>query len=334
MIYIDHRPGTNGEWLEYVCNKWLGDTPAKGNYPDICWDQEYIKNKKFRADTYTIHRLDTLEGLGMDMTKSTGFTNVTYLRDVPVVRLTIDVDDILPVMCTMLDTPQFSGCSPENLETDTFLKLNCQQHKPVLKGIQEYLNSDDGVSAYNGFKAEHWPDIESYSDFLKLPEEIQQECLENGINFYTELSETNTDCPRWILRDYFRSHFEAKDDHKFLVQQKATVFDESCRVHNFTYKQLQSYGTFRQAIREISDYTKMPVVGLGLLEEYSNFIKGVRYLNAHDECEQLISDIMAGINIAPVNVIYEAYIQTRLEELLDRNLTTTENDFTRVLAEV
>ena len=246
MIYIDCRPGSNGSFLEFVGNVFMAGVPvSKRNIikePDAFWEQDYHMNKEFRSDTYAIHQAYLKERYAFAY-ESWG---VDYIKNVKVIRITLEDSDLMPLLWQTLNTPSQHGCAPDNLETNTFNKLNCAEHMPLLQSLQSYFLDEHTISAYNSVKAEHWPDINSPEDFKSVPIEIKAECkVVYNINLYGRaFTKDNADCPRYIIRDMFKQMFKDPAETDYIRIGKTFKFDESNEIRSFPFSAFYNKDTF------------------------------------------------------------------------------------------
>jgi len=315
MIYIDYRPGTYGPFLEFVCNAYLADLPLMGRNiiedPNIYHTTEYMENRTFRADTYTIHSLVEKQRLGLVV----GVVP-SYIRNTKIIRIIVNTDDLLPMICTSFSTPSHNGCMPENLETNTYNKLANQDHQPILDSLQLYFNDSDVIDSYNNVKAEEWPNIETVQDFLDLPAHIQRECQETyGIKPY-KLTQETPDCPRHVLRDFFRNIFLTADTVPYITQQHQIAYHDSNDIFVFPYSSFLDKQSFLDAIDRVAKWSNYQVNYTQELNKlYDDFAGTQNYLLEKIRCDNIVKSINnnESYNLTDLNVISEAYISTKID---------------------
>ncbi len=89
--------------------------------------------------------------------------------------------------------------------------------------------------SYNAVKDSSWPNISSLKEFCNLPDWIQDECLNKHNLTFLQLDSDNPDCPRYILREFFKIGFQYPEQSGFITQQKKMIYDSSSDVKIFTF---------------------------------------------------------------------------------------------------
>lgn len=325
MIYIDCRPGANGGFLEFVCNVFMARIPVnKRNVikePDAFWEQDYHMNKEFRADTYAIHQ----SNLKKQYAFAYDTVGVDYIKNLKVIRITLEDSDLLPLLCETLTTASQHGCAPDNLEENTFNKLNCADHMPLLGSLQNYFQDDHAIGAYNDVKAEHWPDVNSLEDLQSVSDEIKTECKQlYDINLDTRtLTKDNADCPRHILRDMFKQLFKDPAETDYIRISKTFKFDESNEIRSFPFSAFYNKDAFSQHINQLAEWCELPLTDSEELEQlHADFLQAHQLTNIVADCDLLVDKIITNQNCAwpDINVIQEAYVLANLEKKTEKTL--------------
>lgn len=98
------------------------------------------------------------------------------------------------------------------------------------------------VNDFNNIKSQNWPNIHSVLDFLKLPSEIKQECVESGIFFHT-----NYDIGQLVhsslMINYLSSETFAKNQTYYSILNLQTFLER----YNIPY----IFGIFYDAFNDI-----------------------------------------------------------------------------------
>lgn len=325
MIYIDCRPGSNGSFLEFVGNVFMAGVPVNSRNvikePNILWEQNYNTNREFRSDTYAIHQAYLKERYAFAY-ESWG---VDYVKNIKVIRITLEDGDLLPLLWQTLNTPSHHGCAPANLEINTFNKLNCADHMPLLHSLQNYFLDDHTISAYNSVKADHWPDINCPEDFKSVPIEIKAECKDSyGINLYgTAFTKDNADCPRYIIRDMFKQMFKDPAETDYIRIGKNFKFDESNEIRSFPFSAFYNKDTFFQHINQLAEWCEMRLTHIEDLEQlHADFLQAHPVVNLVNNCDLIVDQIITKQDCAwpNIDVIQESYILANLEKKIKKTL--------------
>ena len=200
MIHIDFQGGAHGNYLEFVCNKIAGVTVGTPfNAHGASHAKKYIGNKMFFADHYSF------------WSKPLIFNKVIDIH--------IGIDDLLQLQQISLLRAGDHGYDNDQLEIDTYNKLNNQDYCWVLDNIIQGFFTNQIQESYNAVKDPSWPEVCTIREFENLPTAIKQECLEQHKLQLLELSSTNPHCPRSILREFFQIGFQHPEQHGFVVNQ-------------------------------------------------------------------------------------------------------------------
>ena len=116
MIHIDFQGGAHGNYLEFVCNKIVGATVGSPfNSLGASHAKHYTGKKMFYADHYS-------------------FWPKPFKFD-KIISIQIDTDDLLQLQQISLLRAGDFGYDNNQLEINTYNKLNTREYKWVLENI-------------------------------------------------------------------------------------------------------------------------------------------------------------------------------------------------------
>ena len=130
MIQIDFQGGAHGNYLEFVCNTMCGVTGnvLPFNSAGASHSKQYIGKKVFYADHYSYQGKDLGE---------------------KVVSIQITNNDLLPLLQISLLRAGDYGYDNNNLEVDTYNKLNNSDYRWVLDKLIDGFFKDQIQQSYN-----------------------------------------------------------------------------------------------------------------------------------------------------------------------------------------
>jgi len=157
MIQIDFQGGAHGNYLEFVLNSMCGVTEDQlpFNTAGASHSKQYIDKKVFYADHYSY--------LGKELANK-------------VVSIQIDATDLLPLSQISLLRAGDYGYDNNELETNTYNKLNNPNYKWALDKLINGFFRHQVQTSYNNVRDPEWPDVNSLQEFEQLPEHIRKEC--------------------------------------------------------------------------------------------------------------------------------------------------------------
>lgn len=308
MIYIDFIGGAHGNYLEFVCNRILGQVatvaPTPFNALGASHQKTYLGNTLFQCGHYSVDN--------------------TLLVDATVISIQFDVDDLLALQCVSLLRAGDYNVDPEQLEINTYHKLDTVHYRWVRENIVSKYFDNQIADSYNAVADITWPRISTLEEYQQLPDSIRNECEQvHGLRFY-QFDADHPHCPRHILREFFRIGFLQPELHGMVLNQSQMMYQASCRVRRFDFNKFYNLDQFMQEIRDLATWLALDVdiddAELSLLHE--EFLKRQPYKNSKHYCDDIISRIVAGeeFELPTINVIYEGYIDARLQQLLGRTI--------------
>jgi len=300
-IYIDFQGGAHGNYLEFVCNKFLAGIKTLKDFPFNCYHtsehKQYLEDPIFVANHYTTYKIP--------------------LENETVIFIHIEYDDLLPLQCISLLRAGDLNIEPEKLEFNTYQKLNNKHYQSVLDNIiSNFFNINHIITAYENIADPSWPKITSLEDYKNLPIDIREEC-QNVHNFVAyQFDEDHPNCPRHILHEFFQLGFENPSQAGFIVAQKDNIH-KNCNVYKFPFSSFYNLQEFSKQLSKIAMLLDMKFDPFNqkFINLHNKFLSTQPYKNSKIECDQLVDLMLKNPNMPrpKLDVIKEAYIDAKLK---------------------
>ena len=301
MIHIDFQGGAHGNFLEFVCNRHLGAVAVSGtpfNAAGASHHKVYISEPMFRSDHYTTQgKLD-------------------QLRDCQVISIQITADDLLPLSAISLLRAGDFGIDNDQLEIDTYHKLNNTSYQGVLETLKSSFFKDQIKHSYDAVKDPSWPDVYTVEDFNSLPDWIQQECRDQHQLKLLVLDEHHPHCERQVLREFFKLGFRDPKQSGFMQAQQDMIYDDSAQVYVFPFACFYDSENFVKEIIQLGSFCGLDMIDLaGLIELHQDFLSRQPYKDIKIQCDRMLDDIVMGsdFDIPKLDLLCESYLTARLE---------------------
>ena len=304
MIYIDFQAGAHGNYLEFVCNKFLAKIKTEGlpfNTLGASHSKKYLEPLAFFKNHYSF------EYPGSSY-KTTPITNNSK-----VISIQLNNDDLLPLQSISLLRGGDRNINPDQLEINTYGKLNICG---VLDNLIDGFFKDQLTNSYNAVKDGSWPDVSTIEEFKKLPDWIQEECINiHNLNLY-ELDVDSPDCPRNVLREFFKIGFMYPEGAGFITQQKKMIYDPSNDVSIFPYSCFYNTDQFITELKKLASwlgYDFEPTVEFNDL--HNEFLSRQPYKHSKIDCDAILERIKnkEQFNFPKLNLLQESYLTAHLE---------------------
>jgi hypothetical protein len=302
MIYIDFQAGAHGNYLDFVCNKFLAgvacnDTPF--NQQGASHAKLYYGEKQFNCWHYS-----DFHGTRTEITNS------------KIISIQITTDDLLPLQSISLLRAGDRNIDNDRLEINTYHKLDNPDYKWVLDNLIASFFKTQLQDSYNAVKDVSWPDINCMADFEGLPEWIKSECLDKHNLRLLQLGPEHADCPRHVLGEFFKIGFKKPEQSGFITQQEKMIYDSSNDVKVFTFGSFYNTDQFVQQLQGLAQWS-----GYQFKEEakirslHELFLSKQPYQNSKKFCDQLIDQICQGqyFELPKLDLMKESYILAQLE---------------------
>lgn len=260
QVSIDFVAGSHGQFLEFVCNKFIANlqetdyTPFNELGASHVRSDAYQKQKIFLATHYSNYKLKIWP---------------------TVIRITFGVDDLLNLNSVSLLRAADVGIDNNVLETDTYNKLN----------NKFYINLLDNIRS-------SYPDI--------------------------DLSQSNPNCPRHVLREFFKFGFKDPENHGLMQLQRQMTYDSSHNVFDFDFKNFYNTEMFVRSIEDLARWLGVGVSNLpGLIDLHHEFLQKQNYKNSKIQADQIVSEVKLKLDrpIPKLTLLQESYINAVLENL-------------------
>jgi len=305
MIYIDFHGGAHGNYLQFVCNKFLAKIKTEGlpfNALGASHSKEYLEPIVFENSHYSF--------------EPPGSTQTPIPNNSNVISIQLTYDDLLPLQSISLLRAGDYNIDPDQLEINTYSKWNNINYQWVLDNLINSFFKDQLTNSYNAVKDESWPDISTVAEFKKLPDWIQEECINiHNLTLY-ELDSNNPDCPRNVLREFFKIGFKYPDRAGFITQQKKMIYDSSNDVSIFPYSCFYNTDQFITELKKLASwlgYNFEPTVEFNNL--HNEFLSRQPYKHSKIYCDVILERIKnkEQFNFPKLNLLQESYLTAHLE---------------------
>ena len=255
QVSIDFVAGSHGNFLEFVCNKFLGKldinfSPFNELGSSHVKTQSYLDNRVFRAAHYVLNRYE--------LTKK-------------VIKITFEPDDLLALSSVCFLRAGETNIDINSLEQNTFFKLNNEFYKNL---IEEINNAYPKITL-----SEHSPHCPRYilREFFKFG---FRDCHTHGL--LLELKKMNYSLDHQVFDFAFEKFYNTEmfvDQIKALAKWCNTNIknvDKLVELHQqFLDKQIFKNSKIQAdgVISAVQQKQEMPIFALSLLQE--SYINGV-----------------------------------------------------------
>jgi hypothetical protein len=324
MIYIDFVGGMHGNYLEFVCNAIIAEIPVDGlpfNQKGAAHKKKYLSPIRFKSG----HFFSDPEELDK-------------FKNEQIISIQITDDDLLPLSMISILRAGDMNISNDQLEINTYHKLNNSIYKDSLKNIIDNFFNGQVQESYNAVKDPAWPAVENIADFKNLPNWIQDECRSQHNLQLLELTPETPDCPRQVLREFFKLSFKYPEQSGFMSQQHKMTYDTSNSIHIFPFGNFYNLDQFIIEISKIAEWSGFKFTQVEkLISVHKEFLLRQPYKNAKSKCDEIINNI---INRTPncilpkLDLMEESYINAKLELYYNKEMPTHNNLWFRTYEEI
>lgn len=302
-IAIDFQGGSHGNYLEFVCNKFLAGVSC-ANSPFNSMGASHAKSYKNEEDKIFVAN------------HYTTFARGASLPSDVVISIKIDYNDLLPLTAISLLRAGDYGYDNQFLEHDTYHKLNNKDYRWVLDNIIDSFFKNQIKDSYDAVRDSSWPDVATINDYKKLPKWIQEECQVVHRLTLLEINENQTDCPRNILREFFKIGFKRPEQSGFWIQQEKMKYGDHCQVIDFPFSAFYDKKGFVDQINSIANQVGY-TLGLqsSLSELHDQFLQRQPYKYLKQETDAIFNMIVSGeyVDTYGLNLLQEAYLDAKFE---------------------
>ena len=306
MIYIDFQGGAHGNYLEFVCNKFLAKIKTKGtpfNKLGASHSKKYLEPKVFENAHYSF--------------EPPGNTYKTPIaNNSKVISIKLNNDDLLPLQSISLLRAGDRNIDPDQLEINTYNKWNNIHYQWVLDNLIGSFFQDQLTNSYNAVKDASWPDVSTIEEFKKLPYWIQEECINmHNLTLY-ELDSNNPDCPRNVLREFFKIGFKNPEHAGFIAQQKNMMYDSSNDVRIFPYSCFYDTDQFITELEKLASWLGYSFETTDeFVDLHNEFLSNQPYKHSKIYCDTILERIKnkEQFDFPKLNLLEESYLTAHIE---------------------
>ena len=315
MIYIDFQGGAHGNFLEFVCNKFLANVPTNKdpfNHLGSSHNKSYSSNKKFLCGHYSF-----------DEPKQ-------FFKNSKIISIQLCKEDLLVLSSISLLRAGDYNINNNELHLDTYNKFNNKNYRWVLDTILENFFDNQIFQSYNAIKDEAWPIVKNLRDFKILPDWIRKECLDVHNLRLLDLSPESPDCPRDILREFFKIGFKSPDDSGFIKQQQKMQYDPSNDVYVFPFGSFYNTEKFANELDNMSKWSSYNFSSsTDFYNLHSKFLEKQPYKNSKKTCDYILSRIKAKeiFDFENLDLFQESYLTACIETAYNVELPNNEQWF-------
>ena len=319
-IYIDFLAGSHGNYLEFVCNKFLSKILCNEdpfNSLGSSHNKYYLAPKKFIGSHYSNAR-----------------RKIPELKNSKIISICISNDDLLPLSSISLLRAGDYNIDNDLLEINTYHKLNNFDYRPVLDNLLDSFFNGFVRQSYNAVRDASWPDVDSIDSFKKLPQWIQDECLTTHNLSLFELTKESPDCPRSILREFFKIGFKSPNQAGFIIGRERMVYHPSNDVYFFPFNSFYNTELFLWELNGIDKWLNLygynPSSAEEVTELHNKFLKRQPYINSKNFCDSLLVKIKnkENFDFPKLDLLQESYLTAQIELSYDVELPNNNIWFT------
>lgn len=295
MISIDFQGGAHGNFLEVVCNKIAG-VDCVGlpfNQHGASHQKTYTSSKQFMAGHFSFWP-----------------SKITTQK---VISIQVAEDDLLPLSQISLLRAGDFGIDNDQLEVNTYNKLNNVHYRWVLDILLDSFFTRQIADSYNAVRDPSWPDCQTMSDFEKLPQHIQKECIEVHNLRLLECNATSPDCPRHVLREFFEIGFANPANSGFMQQQTKMQYN-NLDVYVFPFASFYNTNLFIEQVKSIADWAGIVYNNYeSMTQLHVEFLKRQPYAKSKQHCDTLIEQMIHDKSFLPdITLMEESYVNAKL----------------------
>jgi hypothetical protein len=323
-IVIHYSGGSHGNYLEFMCNKFFSVMdPAFINFspfdPSINnWNdstahtkpQDYYSNRVF----YEFHQ--------RSFNDLKAFHTCRKDRAVCIV---IDPRDLLQYLQRIVNlTGEFENGTYYRcvLSNDYFILLPIDRLNKMFADYQIR-------KSYKPIKDLSWPEIDTLEDYYNLPKLVLEECQTVHNLSTLELSESISNCPRAVLREFFKNEFKTPEKYYIIVErtkkyERIKELHSAERVHEFNFASLYNVEQFKEELHKLAEFSGLD---LNLTSEFydihNTFLSKNPHSNSKEKCDVIVDDILNTDKCYKLSLtmLEESYVNARLESVTGKIMT-------------
>jgi hypothetical protein len=258
-VSIDFVAGSHGNFLEYVCNKFIARQEinfSPFNHLGASHNKEntYIEERIFKCGHYSEYKIPT---------------------DQKIIKIDFDDEDLLTLSSVCFLRAGDSNIDITSLEKNTYNKLIHGHFKNLIAQIN---NS--------------YPDV--------------------------QLSEFSPNCPRHILREFFKFGFKTPSINGFTILKKNFVYNKNFDIFIFKFINFYDTDKFIKNLKDLAVWYGMGIDQLSNLKLlHKEFLDKQIIKNHKSQCDVLVNCVKKrqNVSISNLTVLQESYINGALENI-------------------
>ena len=333
MNLIDFCGGAHGNYLEFVCNKFIARVPAS-EHPfsntGAAHNKDYPDGQDFMARHWS--QLFPKLVLNDDVSEYTDavngiiepakrvlrlLSNEEYAKSVKnIISIQFAVDDLLPLTSISLLRAGDYGIDNDQLEINTYHKLDNPVYRPMLDIILDNFFNSQIKNSYDNVRDPSWPDVNTMEDFKNLPEHIKEECASTHNLTLLELSPGWPNCPRDVLVEFFKIGFKHPTKNGLWIHQQQINYHPDNRVFIFPYRVFYDTQLFIEQLNLLADWLNLPQPNAQEVTQlHKEFLKRQPYKDSKQICDQLIDKFNSGYLTSwpKLDLLQQAYILAQVD---------------------
>lgn len=270
IIGIDFVAGSHGNFLEFVCNKYIAKidcnfSPFGNHGTSHAKPMSYVTSRKFCANHYSVY--------GLPVPRK-------------VVRITFSDNDLLLLHSASLLKAADVWLITNKLEVDTYHKLNNRHYRDLLEQLTA-----------------NYPDI--------------------------GLSSKNPDCPRYVLREFFKFGFLSPASHGLVKHRNLMLYNNEHTVFDFNFSCFYNKEMFLHGISELANWYGVAVDPSGVNPLYNEFISRQKFKEHKLQVDNILSAIQSAqvVDIPKLDLLQESYINGQIERIYNIEMPFIQEEY-------
>jgi hypothetical protein len=150
------------------------------------------------------------------------------------------------------------------------------------------------------------------------------------------ISAENPNCPRYVLREFFKFGFKHPESNGFIKVLEELVYDSSVDSIDFPYRNFYNKQLFIEGIQQIADWYDQSVVYNCVDDIWEKFYERQIYRNYKSQADNIIHSIQ-NLEIVPITelgLFQESYIDAVLENKYGIEMPFGQNQYFDSTAEI
>jgi hypothetical protein len=152
------------------------------------------------------------------------------------------------------------------------------------------------------------------------------------------LTEASPDCPKHILREFFKFGFKEPQTHGFIKKLNNLVYNNEHDVFDFSFEYFYNKQKFIKNVVNLADWVGSPITEdyASIEELQDNFLQQQIYRNDLSTCNEIINAISKNshIGIPKLTLFQESYINGRLENMYNKEMFFLQRNYYKNTKEI